>query len=38
MMKTRYDNDVIDHIDVVFAKNETELPWSIGSSPVFDEN
>ena len=24
MIKTKQDNDVIDHIDVVYTKNETE--------------
>ena len=29
-MKTRQDNDVIDHTDVAYDENETELLWSIG--------
>ena len=28
-MKTRLENDVIDHIDVVHAKNEIDLLWLI---------
>ena len=29
MMKTRQDNDVIDHTGVVYAKNDIELLWAI---------
>ena len=30
--KIREDNNVIDRIGVVYAKNDIELPWLIGSS------
>ena len=30
MMKTRQDNDMIDHIGALYAENNTELPWLIG--------
>ena len=36
--KTRLENDVIDHIDMVYAKNEIDLPWLIILGMVFDEN
>ena len=29
MMKTRKNNNVIDHIGSVYAENETELSWPI---------
>ena len=29
-MKTKQDNDVIDRIGVIYAKNDTELSWPIG--------
>ena len=38
MMKTRYDNYVIDCTNMVYAENETELLWSIKLSMVYDEN
>ena len=37
-MKTREDNDVIDCIGVVYAKNETELLGLIKSSVVCYQN
>ena len=37
-MKIRKDNDVTDHISVVYVKNDIELLWPIGSSTVCDEN
>ena len=37
-MKTRLENDVIDHIDVVHAKNEIDLLWLIKLGTMFDEN
>ena len=37
-MKIRKDNDVTDHISVVYVKNDIELLWSIESSAVCDEN
>ena len=30
-------NDIINHIDVIYAKNEIELQWPIKSSAVCDE-
>ena len=36
--KTRQDNDVIDHTDVVYIENETELSWLIGLGTIYDEN
>ena len=36
--KTREDNNVIDRIGAVYAKNDTELWWSNGSGVVYDEN
>ena len=38
MMKTRQDIDVTDHKDVVYAKNEIELSWSIKQGAICDEN
>ena len=37
-MKTRQDNDMTDLIGMVYAKNETELSWSIRLDVVCDEN
>ena len=37
-MDIRSDNNVIDHISAVYAKNETELQWLIGSGAVCDKN
>ena len=37
-MKTKQDNDVIDRIGVIYAKNDTELSWLIGHGVVCDEN
>ena len=37
-MKTLQENDVIDRIDVIYAKNEIELSWSIGLGTVCDKN
>ena len=36
--KTRQDNNVIDHTDVVYIENETELSWLIGLGTSYDEN
>ena len=36
--KTRQDNNVIDHTDVVYIENETELSWLIGLGTIYDEN
>ena len=35
-MKTRQDNDMTDWIGAVYAKNETELSWSIELGAVYD--
>lgn len=37
-MKTKQDNNVTDHIGVVYAENETELSWPIGPDAVCEEN
>ena len=37
-MKTREDNDVTDHIGVVYIENNTELLWLIGLAVDYDEN
>ena len=34
---TRKDNDVSDHIDAVYAENDTELSWPIGLGVDYDE-
>ena len=38
MTKTKQDNDVTNHINVIYAENETKLLWSIGPGAVDDEN
>ena len=38
MMKTRQDNDVIDRLDTIYVKNETELPCLIGLGIICDKN
>ena len=35
---TRQDNNVIDCIGAIYAKNETKLSWSIKSSAIYGEN
>ena len=37
-MNTKEDNDVIDHIGIVYIKNNTKLSWPIGSGGNYDEN
>ena len=37
VMKNRYDNDVTNPIDVVYAENDTELSWLIGLGVDCDE-
>ena len=37
-MKTKQENDVIDHIGVVYAKNETGLSLLSEPSVIYDEN
>ena len=38
MMKTKQDNDMTDHIGLVYAKIKTELLWAIWPSAIYDEN
>ena len=38
LMKTKQDNNMRDHIDVIYYKKETELLWPIGSSTICDKN
>lgn len=38
IIKTRLENDVTGHIDVVYAKNKIDLSWLIGPSMVSNEN
>ena len=38
MMKTRQDNNVIDHIGLVYVEIETELSGPIWSSVIYYEN
>ena len=38
MAKTKEDNDVSDHIGVVYIKNDIELSWPIRLGVVLDEN
>ena len=35
---TRQDNNVIDCIGAIYAKNETKLSWSIKSGAIYGEN
>ena len=37
-MKTRQDNDVTDHIGLVYAKIKTKLSRPISPGVVYDEN
>lgn len=37
MMKTRQDNDMINHTILLYAKNETELLWLNQWDMVYDE-
>ena len=37
VMKSRHDNNVIDHTSLVYARNEIELSWSIEPSAVCDK-
>ena len=37
-MKTRQDNDVTDHIGLLYAKIESELSGPISPGVVYDEN
>lgn len=38
MTKTKEDNDMIDHIGVVYVENDDKLPWSIWSSVDCNQN
>ena len=37
-MKTRQENDVINHTHVVYAKNDNDLSWLIESGADYDKN
>ena len=37
VMKTKQNNDMTDHTDAVYIKNEIELPWLIVPGLVYDE-
>ena len=36
--KTRQDNDMPDCIGTIYAKNEIELSWPIGSGTICDQS
>lgn len=38
MLKTRQDNNVTDHISLVYTETKIELSGPIWSSSVYDEN
>ena len=38
VMKTKYNNYVIDRIDGVYVENKTELPWLIKLGVVYGGN
>ena len=38
MTKTTEDNDMIDHIGVIYVKNKTEPSRLIGQGVVYDED
>ena len=38
MAKTRHDNDMTDHLGLLYTKNETELSWPIQQGKVYDED
>ena len=37
-MKTRQDNDVIDHTSAVYVENNTKLSWHAGLGANYEEN
>ena len=37
-MKTRQDNDVIEHTNAIYAENDIELLWPIELGVVYNEN
>ena len=38
MMKTKHDNVMIGHIDVVYDEKETKFPYQTGPGVVYDKN
>ena len=38
MMKTRQDNELINHTGVVYIENKKKLFWSIKPGAIYDEN
>ena len=38
MIKTTQDNNMINHIGVVYIENETEIPCFIGVGAIYDKN
>ena len=38
MMKTRHDNNVVNHIGPLYIENETKLLWSIQQGTVYDKD
>ena len=38
MMKTKQNNIMADHIDVVYDENETKFPYQIGSGVIYAKN
>ena len=37
VMKTRQDNNMIDHVDTVYAEKDTKLSWHVGLGADYDE-
>ena len=38
VMKTRQDNDMIDHTCMIYVKNDNEISYRMGSSAICDKN
>ena len=38
VIKTSQDNDVTDHIGVIYTENEIKLSWPIGSDVDYSKN
>ena len=38
VIKTRWDNDVTDHIGMLYTENETRLLWLIELGTIYDKN
>ena len=38
MINTRHDNNMTNHIGVIYVRNDTELSWLIGSGVDCDKN